>query len=92
MAEALYLVSKANADSPSETIINDIHCALVNADDASTDAEIIADAEGQIQTLYPIPDGYFDTVTAIGDLTSGPLPDDTDTMVILRRTLVTIEA
>jgi len=92
MAEALYLVRKANADSPSETIIDDIHVALVNADDASTDAEIIADAEAQIQTLHPIPDDYFDTVVAIADLTSGPLPDDTDTMLILRRTVTVIEA
>lgn len=92
MAEALYLVSKANADSPCETIIDGIHCVLINSDDGGTDAEIIAEAEAQVQTLHPVPDGYFDTVTAIGDLTAGPLKDDTDTMIILPLTTETVEA
>lgn len=91
MAEALYLVSKANANSPSATIINGIHCCLVNADDGGSDADTIADATAQIQTLYPIPDDYFDTVVDL-ELTAGPLKDDTDTMVILPLSTVTIEA
>jgi len=84
MAEALYLVTKANAQHGGETIINGIHAVLINSDDGGTDAQIIAEAEAQVVAGgHPIPSGYFDTVAAVGDLTSGPLPTDEDTLIIL---------
>lgn len=87
MAEALYMVSKANADDPQQPIINGIHVALVNSDDGGTDAQIISEATAKcVSAGHPLPSGYFDTVTAIGDLTNGPLPTDEDTLIILPRT------
>lgn len=84
MAEALYLVTKASADSPQQDIVNGIHAVLINSDDGGADADIIAEAVAQVVAGgHAVPDSYFDTVTAIADLTSGPLPTDEDVMIIL---------
>lgn len=93
MAEGLFMVYVANADDPSITLVDGIHCALVNADDGSTDAEVITDAETALQAVgVAIPDGYFTDVYDIDDLTDGPLPDDTDVMVIGPRKFTVHEA
>lgn len=86
MAEALYLVTK-DSDSPQQPFINGIHAVLINKDDGQTDAQIIASAVAQcVAGGHTLTGGYFDTVTAVGDLTSGPLPTDVDAMIILPRT------
>lgn len=83
MAEALYLVTVAAPEAPQRDILDGIHAVLINKDDAQTDAQIIASAEAKVIAMgHNIPAGYFDTVQAIGDLTSGPLPADTDAMLI----------
>jgi len=93
MAEALYLVTKSASNDPSATLIDGIHAVLINSDDGGSDAQIITEAETAVQGHgHAIPDGYFDTVSAVGDLTSGPLPDDTDIMIFHPRTTEIVEA
>jgi hypothetical protein len=56
MVAQVYLVTKANADAPNKTYVNDIHACLVNADDGGSDADTIVDAETRIQADgIPIP-------------------------------------
>lgn len=87
MAAQVYLVTKANADKPSLTIIDDIHAALINSDDGGSDAVKIAELEAVIQANgHPIPSGYFDTVQLIGPPTAGVMTTDEDVILILRRT------
>lgn len=92
MAKGLYMVSVANAANPNVTIVDGIHAVLINSDDGGTNATIIAEAEAQVVAAgHDIPSGYFDTVTDIDDLTSGPLKDDEDTMIILPRGTETVQ-
>lgn len=93
MAAQLYLVQKANADSPSETVINDLHCMIINADDGSTDAVNIAEAVATAREAgHPIPDGYFDTIQQIGAPTGGIMDTNEDAIIILRRTTTEVIA
>ncbi len=86
MAKALYLVTKSGAGQPEKTNIDDIHACLINSDDGGSDADIIAEAIAQaVVAGHPLPAGYFDTVEDVGDLTTGKMPTDEDTIVILRR-------
>lgn len=87
MVAQLYLVTKANADVPSATYVDDIHACIVNSDDGGTAADTIVDAETVIQANgHPIPDGYFDTVQLLGPPTAGIMTTDLDTVLVLRRT------
>ncbi len=85
MAEALYLVTKSHADHV--PLVNGIRAVLINKDDGQTDTQIKADANAQIATLAgadvdsSMRDDYFDTVTKVSDLTSGPLKDNKDCYV-----------
>jgi len=89
MAEAYYLVSVADPESPHRDLIDGIHTVLGNYDDGSTDAEIIADATAKVIAAgHDIPSNYFDTVTAVVTL----LPDDTDTHIVGPRWAETEEA
>ena len=87
MAAALYLVTKASAEGPEKTNIDDIHACIINADDGGSDADTILDAETKVIALgHPIQLGYFDTVEKLGVETGGIMTTDTDTILILRRT------
>jgi hypothetical protein len=85
MAEALYLVSKADKQN-GVMLIDDIVACIINSDDAGTDADKIADAVAQaVAAGHPLPTGYFDTVEDIGDLATGKLSTDLDTVLFTRR-------
>lgn len=87
MVAQVYLVTKAGADGPEKTNVDDIHACLINADDGGTDADTIVDAETKLQAAgHPIPDGYFDTVQLIGPPTAGIMTTDLDVVLFLRRT------
>jgi len=86
MAEALYLITKTSPGGPEKTLIDGIHSCLINSDNGGSDATKIAEAEAKIQAAgHAIPSGYFDTVTAIADLSAGPLDTDEDVLLILPR-------
>ena len=93
MVASIFLVQKANAESPNLTIVDDIHAVIINADDASTDAVNIAEAEATVQAAgHPIPDGYFDTIQQLGVPTGGIMTTDEDAIIILRRTTTEVIA
>lgn len=87
MAEALFLVERtAQTDN---NVRDAIKTVVINSDDGKTDAQIIADAVAAVNAALPadadaasnkLPDGYFDTVSTLSDLTSGPLATDQDFM------------
>ena len=86
MAAQIYLLTKANADVPSATYIDDIHACIINSDDGGADAVKIAEAEALIRTAgHPVPDPYFDTVQLLGPPTAGIMTTDEDMILILRR-------
>ncbi len=94
MAEALFLVTRTNQLGDND-MRNGVHAMLINNDDGDTDAVTIADAILRLNAHFgagSYPDGYFDTVQEVGDLTSGPAPDNGDIMVFLPREVVTVEA
>ncbi len=94
MAEALFLVTRTNQEGDNG-MRNGVHACIINNDDADTDAVTIADAILRMNAHFgagSYPDGYFDTVQEISDLTAGPAPDNGDIMVILPREVVTVEA
>lgn len=84
MAEALFLVERT------ASVNNDrdgIRAVVINNDDGDSDAEIITAAIAAVNAALPadadvpddkLPAGYFDTVTQVDDLTSGPLATDQD--------------
>lgn len=90
MAEALYLVTKSDSAGGTMTV-NGVRACLINNDDGQTDAQIKASAIGRLNSYYdasgpaptPFPDLYFDTVTKVSDLSSGPLKDNADCYVFL---------
>jgi len=94
MAAQLYLLSRANADVPSRTNIDDVHIAIVNSDDGGADAVKIAEAEAAIIGAgIPLnPQPYFDTVELLGPPTAGIMTTDEDTIVFTRRGRVEIIA
>lgn len=86
MAAQIYLISKADAEEPSDTYYNDVHVCLINSDDGAADSVKIAEAIAQARVLgHPLPDGYFDTVELIGPPTAGIMSTDEDCIVFLRR-------
>jgi len=92
MAEAIYLVTKTLTGG--ETLVGKVRAVVINKDDGQTDPQIIADAVAQMNTLYsadPVPTGYFDTVTKISDLSSGPLKDNKDCYVFTPEGPVKVE-
>ena len=93
MAERIVLVSKANSQSPSATIIDGIHSVLINADDAQTTPQVLASAVAQcvLAGHTAIETGYFDTVQLVGDLTAGPLKDNLDAIIFLERAQQKVE-
>jgi len=63
MAAALYLVKKTGSDN----VVNGIDQVLINNDDGDADALIITNTAAALRAAgQAIPDGYFDTVTAVG--------------------------
>lgn len=89
MAGQIYLLTKADAESPNQTYINDIHACIQNADDGDPDATKIAEAIAVARLAgHPLPDGYFDTVQFIGAETGGIMDTDEDQILILRRSTV----
>lgn len=90
MAETLYLVTRS-AGAHAAARINGVTAVLINNDSGQTTAQILAAATAQVNagnlggvtlegpTIYP--SSYFDTVTAVSDLTSGPLKDNNDCYV-----------
>lgn len=94
MAEALMLVTRTNQEGDNG-MRNGVHAMLINNDDADADSVTIADAVARLNAVYgtnAYPDDYFDTVQVVGDLTSGPLPDNGDFMAFLPRVVETHEA
>ena len=86
MAAQVYLISKANADDPSNNYIDDVHACLINSDDAAADSVKIAEAVAQANVAgIPLKTGYFDTVELIGPPTAGIMSTDEDCIVFLRR-------
>jgi hypothetical protein len=86
MAAGIFLVSKAGSEDPNQTYVNNIHAAIVNADDGDTDATIIAEAVAAAVGLgHPLRDEYFDTVEQLGVPTSGIMTTDLDAIVLLTR-------
>lgn len=84
MAEALYLVSKADKAN-GVTLIDDIVAVVINADDGGADADTIADAVAQARVGgHPLPDSYFDTVEDI-NTTNGLLATDLDCVIFTKR-------
>lgn len=86
MAEALYLVSRSQ--SVGLRTVNGVQAVVINKDDGQTDAQIIADAVAQTNAAFagtnstsPYDADYFDTVTKISDLSTGPLKDNKDAYV-----------
>ena len=87
MAESLVLVTKSVQGG--EKLINGVRAVLINTDDAGSDAQKILEAEAALNRAFPkdaagadaYPAGYLDTVLEVGNLTSGPIPDDTDAIV-----------
>lgn len=91
MAEGLFLVYKSNAADPSAQLVDGIHAVLVNSDDGSTTAEIIADAIAScVAGGHALPSGYFDTVNNIDSMSAGLLPTDLDVCIFLPRGIQTV--
>lgn len=87
MAEAYWTVTRSVPEEPQVGLINGIHTVIINADDGSTEAEAIADAETAMQAEgIPIPDGYFDSAV----LLTTTLPDDTDLLIVNPRAAMTV--
>lgn len=79
MAEAYWIVTRDIPEQPHVGLINGLHTVIINADDGSTEAEAITDAETILQADgYTIPDDYFTSALLLTTL----LPDDTDVAVI----------
>lgn len=92
MAEALYLVTKSDADH--NQTVNGIRAVLINCDDGQTDTQIKAAAMTAASGSYTgadvdssFRDAYFDTVVKVSDLTSGPLKDNLDAYVFAEGTV-----
>ena len=89
MAAGLFLVTRTTQGVNQD--INQVREAIVNDDDAQTDAQIIATLLTSMNTVEPAgdpsgdfdqyPDGYFDTVVQIGATPEGPLATDGDYIV-----------
>lgn len=83
MAKALYLCTKSLLGG-AEVLINGVVACLINKDTGQTTLQIQTDAALACQeangSRYPAT--YFDTVTRVDDLTSGPLKDDEDAYII----------
>lgn len=87
MAAGIFLVTKSGAEQPDNTIINDLHVMVVNADDGDSDAVIIAEAiTVAVAAGHPIQSGYFNTVEQLGAPTGGIMTTDLDAIILLRRT------
>jgi len=83
MAEALFLVTRSDAEQRQGTI-DGINAVLINSDNAGTTAETIADAVAQcVAAGHPLPTGYFDSIDEVSDLTTGSLKDDLDCFIFL---------
>lgn len=92
MAEALYLVTKANVSG--KHVVNGVRAVLINADDAAPAATVQAAAVAACNAAHPsstgnpaYPPGYFDTSLVISDLTAGPLKDAGDAYVFIAESL-----
>ncbi len=86
MAAAIYLVTRAGAESPETMIINDLWAMIINADDGDADAVKIAEAVATaVAAGHPLPTGYFDTVQKLGVETGGIMDTDEDAIILLRR-------
>lgn len=93
MAAAIYLVSKAQAESPEQTLIDGIHAMIVNADDGGTSATTIAEAIATaVAAGHPLPSGYFDTVELLGPDTGGIMDTDEDALIFLKREITRVIA
>lgn len=80
MAKALYLVSRSTAVG--QRSVDAVNHVLINKDDTSTNAQIIAEAVVKANAAFGLTNGefdanYFDTVEKVSDLTTGPLAADT---------------
>ena len=72
MVAAIWYVRKTTSEEPNVTLINGIHSAIINADDAGSEATTLAEAEPALG----LPSGYFDSaVLALG---AGNLDADED--------------
>lgn len=87
MAEALYLVTKSDADH--NATVNGIRAVLINCDDGQTDSQIKAAALNAAASFTgsevdsSFRDNYFDTVLKVSDLSAGPLKDNLDAYVFV---------
>jgi hypothetical protein len=83
MAKALWLCTKSQLGG-AEVLINGVIACVINKDSGQTALQVKTDAALACQEANgsPYPATYFDTVTQIDDLTSGPLKDDEDAFVI----------
>jgi hypothetical protein len=87
MAEALYLCTKS--DSNHFQTVNGIVAVLINADDGGSNTVIAAAAQAAAASFTgtevdsSFRTGYFDTITKVSDLSSGPLKDAGDAYVFI---------
>ena len=92
MAEAIYLVTKANVSG--KHVVNGVRSVIINADDAASGAVVQAAAVAACNAAHPsatgtpaYPGGYFDTSVIISDLTAGPLKDAGDAYVFVENSV-----
>lgn len=86
MAAQIYLITKAGAENPALTSVDDIHAVIMNQDDGGTTAVRMAAATTAVEALgHPVGGTYFDTEQLLGPPTAGIMTTDLDTILILRR-------
>lgn len=87
MAAQLYLVTKTVGGG---TLVNGLTHGIINADDGSTAAVNIAEAEATARAAgIDLPDrGYFDTIELLGPPTLGIMTTDQDAIFFVGQTTV----
>ncbi len=87
MAAQIYLLTKAGADNPALTSVDDIHAVIMNLDDGDALAVHITEAVTAVEALgHPVGASYFTTEQLLGPPTGGIMTTDQDTILILKRT------
>ena len=87
MAAQIYLITKAGADAPEKTNVDDIHACIMNLDDGDAESVHVEEAVTAVEALgHPVGTGYFTTEQLLGPPTAGIMTTDQDIILILRRT------
>ena len=83
MAKALWLLQKADINTPNKRTVNGIVAMLMNIDDAQTEAQAKAAAVAKLVAAgHKVKSNYFTSAAIVTDLTSGPLKDNLDAYAI----------